>query len=420
MTELKNGKNLFNQIKPSKLLLTNISIFLILLFSTRIYLKFSNVTEIFNVILLLLYSCLIIASYKKIKLLVFKNHFFELAITFCAIISILWSEDKLITFKASFFLFLATFFFLACLYLNNIEKIYKLLSSFFIFVIITSCALYLTGFGEMTKTYSGAINGMFPHKNLFGRFCAIAFLFYLTSYLANRNHSAIFLMLSCLLFIFMSESKGALLILLISIFTCLFLLKVYTGKLLIRFIYSTLLFVSLLALYLASINIEVILAFIGKDITLTGRVQLWKLSLQYISESPFLGYGFDVFWKSVIDSNTLSKFDVFWEAPHSHNGFLDLLLDLGLLGLFLYLLLLINTIRICITNIKYLKINSFKNKQLLKVSYFSLLSLVYILLSSFIEKAYFGYNEILWFLFLIISYFIFQIRNLRHEKRCNL
>ncbi len=47
---------------------------------------------------------------------------------------------------------------------------------------------------------------------------------------------------------------------------------------------------------------------------------------------PWLGYGFKGFWQGMQGESANLLQAVGWPALHSHNGFLDLALDLGILG----------------------------------------------------------------------------------------
>lgn len=80
----------------------------------------------------------------------------------------------------------------------------------------------------------------------------------------------------------------------------------------------------------------------------SGRIPLWQLCLEYIGKRPVVGYGFDSFW-TPDHIKTISAHEG-WAVPASHNGFLELLLGLGALGLALYLLHLIGTWRMLKTN----------------------------------------------------------------------
>jgi O-antigen ligase len=76
-----------------------------------------------------------------------------------------------------------------------------------------------------------------------------------------------------------------------------------------------------------------LLALVGRNTTLTGRTDLWNAVLVAILRHPWLGYGFNAFWAGMQGGSYSVLLSVGWYVRHSHNGFLDLSLDLGLLGL---------------------------------------------------------------------------------------
>jgi exopolysaccharide production protein ExoQ len=76
-------------------------------------------------------------------------------------------------------------------------------------------------------------------------------------------------------------------------------------------------------------NADTVVGTSGKDLTFNGRSDLWELVMSKIWERPWLGYGFSGFWTSTDASNLRATYD--W-ASNAHNGFLELLLELGFLG----------------------------------------------------------------------------------------
>ncbi len=92
----------------------------------------------------------------------------------------------------------------------------------------------------------------------------------------------------------------------------------------------------LVAIVLAGIvlspgNIAVLFDMFGRDSTLTGRVALWDFAVGLIVSRPWLGYGYAVAW---------DKLAWYFHVAHVHNGFLQVTLDLGVLGLAFCLLFL--------------------------------------------------------------------------------
>jgi exopolysaccharide production protein ExoQ len=78
------------------------------------------------------------------------------------------------------------------------------------------------------------------------------------------------------------------------------------------------------------------LSALGRDATLTGRTRLWEAVRSQISERPWTGHGFG-FWTENNDQAAALFQAVRWQTPHAHNGFLDLGLELGLVGIGLFI-----------------------------------------------------------------------------------
>ncbi|MBW2003873.1 MAG: O-antigen ligase family protein [Deltaproteobacteria bacterium] len=74
---------------------------------------------------------------------------------------------------------------------------------------------------------------------------------------------------------------------------------------------------------------------LGRDATLTGRTVVWSELIPVAMQRPFLGHGFGGFWTGY----TRKMFDI----SEGHNGYLDLILDLGLVGLLLFSLFLLSS-----------------------------------------------------------------------------
>lgn len=71
---------------------------------------------------------------------------------------------------------------------------------------------------------------------------------------------------------------------------------------------------------------------VGRDATFSGRLTIWRIVIDAIGERPLLGYGYGGFWRSAA-AQPLAQL-----AAHAHNGFLDLLAELGVVGGLLFAL----------------------------------------------------------------------------------
>jgi exopolysaccharide production protein ExoQ len=85
-------------------------------------------------------------------------------------------------------------------------------------------------------------------------------------------------------------------------------------------------------------------ALMGRDAstadigTLTGRTELWGELLTYVAARPLLGYGLGGFWSQT--HTAYIALALGWVVGHSHNGYLEVLLDLGAVGLTLFVIVL--------------------------------------------------------------------------------
>lgn len=84
---------------------------------------------------------------------------------------------------------------------------------------------------------------------------------------------------------------------------------------------------------LSLINVSPIL---GREDTITGRTRVWAQLVPTAMSRPILGYGFGGFWTTT----TREAFDI----SGAHNGYLDIILELGFVGLLLYAIFLLSSI----------------------------------------------------------------------------
>jgi O-antigen ligase len=77
---------------------------------------------------------------------------------------------------------------------------------------------------------------------------------------------------------------------------------------------------------------------LGRDPTLTGRTAIWGQVTQFIAQRPVSGYGYDAFWRGMQGPSFQVDAAVHFIVEHAHNGFLEILLELGAMGFGLFLL----------------------------------------------------------------------------------
>jgi exopolysaccharide production protein ExoQ len=181
-------------------------------------------------------------------------------------------------------------------------------------------------------------------KNLFSclmGFGTLAFLLISVSDQRNRLITLTMLVVS-FLFLILSQGKTSLSALLIT----LCIIPLYQ---IVKQNYKIRIAIFLLALLIAGSsvillfsNLEfIVVDTLGKNLEFNGRVPIWTLMFDKIWEHPVLGYGYVGFWSS---ENGLYVVDNSWASSdrdvrfNAHNGYIDLLLQLGFAGLFMHLL----------------------------------------------------------------------------------
>ena len=191
----------------------------------------------------------------------------------------------------------------------------------------------------------GNFVGIFPQKNVLGQVMATGALATLHGIRVARRR---YLGKLCMLFVFLgmayaSKSTGALMAALlfcgISGFDSLW--RKGGAARLTGIILAVLLAPSLIVAVAAP---DTILEMIGKDPTLTGRTEIWAYVIQDIGMKPLLGWGYYVFWQPTNPAAVEISDAVHWVVPNAHNGLLEFLLDVGMLGTALFAFILIRTI----------------------------------------------------------------------------
>jgi O-antigen ligase len=88
-----------------------------------------------------------------------------------------------------------------------------------------------------------------------------------------------------------------------------------------------------------------LLAFFGRDLTLTGRTGLWGGIAQSISKQPLLGYGYYAFWQGLNGESAKLILANHWVFGYAHNGMLEILLQLGFVGLIAFIITFFQAIK---------------------------------------------------------------------------
>jgi O-antigen ligase len=275
----------------------------------------------------------------------FFRHLSPALMLYCAFsfLSAAWSEDPYGSLKFASRLSLYVIAIAALCEVLKLEILCRVLMVMFAFIILSSVAMAILAPGYGTHQANDAVQnmhvglwrGVFPHKNELGAMASnstIAFLYFgwLGSSLPGFRFICVVASLACLIF---AGSAGALasLVFVLIIYFAIFL----TWRWPVAF---TWFFVGIVAAALAGALLATgvdTYSLLGRDTTLAGRTSIWDVVFGMIADSPLLGHGYYA-GTSAFAGPRLREF--FGPAvSDAHNGYLSILLETGIVGLFLYL-----------------------------------------------------------------------------------
>jgi O-antigen ligase len=256
-----------------------------------------------------------------------------------AFVSISWSPDPVDALRRSILFGLTLLFSLYLAeYYDPQEQMLLILFTGAIAVIASYLVvLLLPGFGY---GYEGEWKGIFGHKNDLGMYVIFlvspAFFLRLKQSLVGVATAGLVGLAAVL--VLMSQSRTAWL--LAFVFAC----YVCAYKLIARFRRRDAVLLSVAVMSTAGVMISLavtqfdsLMQLLGKTADLSGRFQIWKAVAFAISKHPVLGYGYGGFWEQSQGESMNVMLAVGFPLGHAHNGYLNLWLQLGLVGLLLFI-----------------------------------------------------------------------------------
>ncbi|MGZ8369737.1 MAG: O-antigen ligase family protein, partial [Caulobacteraceae bacterium] len=174
-------------------------------------------------------------------------------------------------------------------------------------------------------------------KNALGAINTFGLIFCTAAAILVPKRKWIWLAFSVLCFglILMSTSKTSLLAALLALSCMAFVLMFRAGRVWAVISVWGAVSVALALTGLVFAAPELLFQAIGKDATLTGRTELWAAALHQWESHKLLGFGYSVFWERLSPWSPVEwvVHDAGFYVGHAHNGWLETLLSLGLVGI---------------------------------------------------------------------------------------
>jgi len=270
-----------------------------------------------------------------------------------ALLSVFWSIDRIVTLFRALELLLAT---LLAVYLGMYFSPRQLMEFLFWFgAVLLILSITLVFAAPRTGTmywmpFDGAWRGIFWHRNHFSSVTALlsaVFLFRAIDSFKTKDAKIVldgmFYILSVFVLIRTQSVTGYLLFIFLNLLAICIWLWLKLQKRLRTWHYYLLLFGSVAGLFMVFFNLNAIFGLFNRSSSMTGRVPLWiSLLSGNVSERLWWGHGFGAFWTQDSfreDARLLAG----WTSQPliADNGFLDVLLHLGIVGLLLLLSILV-------------------------------------------------------------------------------
>ena len=339
---------------------------------------------------------LILARFKSVVRPALRDPFLW-ALVGLIVLSFIWSDFPDVSKKAGQYVFLTTLFGLYFSSRFSLEEQLRIVAWALLIGAAFSLVYTLAfrGAGIEQGTHSGAWRGPLIHKNHFGRLMVLSAL---ASLLAAFNSSKYryLLWMGCGLSVAMlalsasGTGRGNLLLLLI-------LLPFYSAlrwsdSLAVPFFITLISLGGSVVMWFAS-GWDDVMFSLGKDPTLSGRTFIWDAVIERLWQRPWLGYGYHGFWDERGESIYVFR-AVHYIVYQAHNGFLNIAIELGFVGLFFFGASIVFTY---IRAIKWVRSGK-TSAELWPITY-----ITFLLLYNYTETTTVEQRSLFWVLFVAIS-----------------
>jgi len=276
-----------------------------------------------------------------------------LALSVLACLSTIWSVQPAVSLRRGMLLLAAT---MIAVYVGerySIKEFACLLAQTLCLMMVSVPILYLIApeYVIDQSAYGGAWKGLSAYKNTFGEHMAVGFLLLvLIRFRHFRWTRYAFLLIAAGLLLLSRSATAAVCGVLSLAAIPLWRLLRGRNRLLVYPLVGLIFFVGIFCILAFP---EPIFQILGRDATLTGRTDLWTMLRPVISSRPILGYGYAAFWTSLYPE-VLSV----WmgtgrhQIPVADNGYIDLWLSLGALGVWAFVYVFARSFRYAIDYIR--------------------------------------------------------------------
>lgn len=274
-----------------------------------------------------------------------KNAWIWLFFVFGAI-SILWSDYPFVTFKRWFKALGNVIMVLIILTEGRPYAALGVILRRFSFLLLPLSVLFIKYFPDLGRAYTHEGQPMFMgvagQKNGLGAICLLSGIYFSWNLLLSRSaaytsgrrlHYFVYLIILPMIawLLYMANSVTSLVCLIVTL--CIFVVgrqQAMVSKPQ-RILYLGIACVVLYGITAFAFDVrDTVIAMLGRQPNLTNRVPIWEDLLTMV-KNPLVGFGYESFWLGPRQQIVIEKWGL---SDNAHNGYLQMYLDLGYIGLF--------------------------------------------------------------------------------------
>lgn len=266
-----------------------------------------------------------------------------------AVLSAAWSIDGAATLRRCVWLALTMAFGLYLAWRYDWRGLLNVLAGAFLVLALGSLALgaLAPAIGRMTQEHPGAWSGLWTHKNTLGGIMALGVAACVAAAISSVERRKLwsFAALCCFALVVLSTSKTALIASLLGVVAIGAGMLVRRGPLQTIAVVASVLVAFVIGAGVVLLAPDLVVAALGRDLTLTGRTDIWEAAAPAVAAKPWLGYGYYAFWLPDNGPAYWVREAVAWPVASAHSTWLELALGLGRVGVVLFALQMLATVK---------------------------------------------------------------------------
>ena len=250
-------------------------------------------------------------------------------------------------------------------------------------------------FAITSRDGAPAWRGIWGNKNSAGKVMAMGMVCFLCLALTQRKPSAYAIvgLLICTGILVMTQSRTPLVA---GLCTCAFIIhaRILPGRQAFSpAAWLTLGFISCIVSVATILPFtEQIFGMLGRDLSLTNRTNIWASAIAVGATRPLFGFGFRAFWTDAGVNATSALHFTGADLGNGHSGYVDLWLELGVLGIIAFAAMLVVFVR------RFNALGQDPNRSPADKPIWIPAVVIFVLIYSIAEKVILNHTELLWFL----------------------